>query len=184
MPPLLQHPAVAWSVVSYASTRGLAEVRLSRWVREVQVAVTAAGQPRLLIRKESTVYNGGSDYLYAACNQNCTDSKQWAVSHVLSSWGTDIFDISDDKNPQRSFALDLQGRPRFFYLDRNYFYKEPDHYGSCYAYCDADCNDTKNRCETEVGRFINYDAEVFKYPSLAFTKAGQPRVVARIREER
>lgn len=148
--------------------------------REVQLALTATGQPRLLIVTSSAVYSGGKDYHYATCDANCTESGKWTAVRVLSSWGTDSFDVNNDRTPQRSFALDNQGRPRFFYQDRNYFYREPDHYGAFYVYCDANCTNAANWKETEVGRFINYDAEVFDLPSLAFTSTGQPRVISRV----
>lgn len=148
--------------------------------REVQLSLTTAGQPRLLIVTNSAVYSGGKDYHYAACNASCTQSSQWTITRVLSSWGTDSFDVNNDRTPQHSFALDHQGRPRFFYQDRNYFYAEPDHYGAFYAYCDANCTNAASWQQTEVGRFINYDAELFDLPSLTFTSTGQPRVISRV----
>lgn len=181
--PEVERPAAVYAYCSGTACKDKAnwrEVALLDKTREVQVAVTAAGQPRLLIVTSSDVYNGGKDYHYAECNANCTDRTSWKVTRVFSSWGTDTFDTSNDRVPQRSFALDPQGRPRFFYQDRNYFYKEPDHYGAFYAYCNTNCTIAANWRETEVGRFINYDAEVFKEPSLTFTSTGQPRVVSRV----
>ncbi len=156
------------------------EVRLLDKTREVQLALTPAGQPRLLIVTESAVYNGGKDYHYAACDANCTDRNSWSVTRVYSSWGTTTSDVLNDKNPQRSFALDPQGRPRFIYQDRNYLYAEPDHYGAFYAYCDSGCTNAANWNQTEVGRNIQYDAEIFDLPSLTFTSTGQPRIISRV----
>jgi hypothetical protein len=100
---------------------------------------------------------------------------------LLSRDGTAIFDTSDYTQPQRSFALDQQGRPRFVYFDRNYAI-EPDHYGVYYVSCDADCTTQANWQQARISRELKgeyvLDYEVFKYPSLAFTKAGQPRIVA------
>lgn len=156
------------------------KVSLLYKTREVQLALTAAGQPRLLIVTESEIYSGGKDYHYAACDVNCTEVNNWDSAIAFSSWGTDVSDILNDRMPQRSFALDPQGRPRFIYQDRNYFYREPDHYGAFYAFCDSDCTNSANWQETEVGRFINYDAEIFDFPSLTFTTDSQPRIISRV----
>lgn len=159
-----------------------------RDVREVQLELTSGGQPRLLMVAASTVYTGGKDYLYAACDQQCIDPTSWATTLVLSSDGTSIFDTSDDNTPQRSFALDPQDRPRFIYQDRNYFWIEPDHYGAFYVYCDANCTDHNTANPTwfqtqisdEVRDGFRYDYEVFEYPALTFTRQGGPRVITNI----
>lgn len=156
-----------------------------RDVLEVQLTLTSAGQPRLLIRAVSTVYPDGKDYLYAACDQNCTSSAGWQVGYVLSSAGTDIFNLYDDESPQRFFALDLQDRPRFLYQDRNFAYVEPDHYGHYYVTCDVNCtagtpdNPTwqQTRITEEYRAPLKYEYEILDYPSLTFTKAGGPRIL-------
>ena len=166
-------------------------VRLAedRVVLEVQLALTAAGQPRLLIRASSTVLAGGKDFLYAACDQTCTDATQWQVTYILTSHGMDAFETNDDKLPQRSFTLDPQGRPRFVYQDRNYFYAEPDHIGAFYVYCDADCtqNSAANPTwfqtlisEQDAEDGIIYVYEMFDYPALTFTSQGAPRLLANV----
>ncbi len=150
-------------------------------VNEVQLAVTPAGQPRLLIRANSTVYTGlggGKDFFYAACDQNCTTAAGWTVTYLLSNHGTSSFDVSDIITPQRYFALDPQGRPRFVYQDNNYFYREPDHLGAYYVFCDTNCTDSGNWYETLITMPAQYDYEVVKYPALAFTGDGRPRMVA------
>jgi hypothetical protein len=72
-----------------------------------------------------------------------------------------------------------QGRPRFLYSDYNYSI-EPDRYGTYYKYCDADCLEADNWGEVLVGRYdpdtVRY--EMFEYPSLVFTRQGQPRILA------
>jgi hypothetical protein len=152
-------------------------------VNEVQIAVTDAGQPRVLFRTDSTVYDTGMDYYYAACDQNCTDPTEWEVVYIVSNYGTAIFDIGDNTSPQRSFALDPQGRPRFIYQDRNYFI-EPDHYGAYYVYCDANCTDhtpdNPTWFQTQISEGVEYNYEVYYYPSLTFTSQGEPRAVAYI----
>ena len=141
--------------------------------------LTRSGQPRLLIRAKSQTAGLDCDYFYAECNQTCPDPNQWAGTLVSSSFGTSIFDINDDTSPQRSFALDRQDRPRFIYQDRNYPI-EPDHIGAFYMACDANCTDWLNWTETRIGQATDFEYEVFEYPSLAFTAAGQPRVAAMI----
>lgn len=156
-----------------------------RDVLEVQLALTAAGHPRLLIRATSTVYVGGKDYLYAACDQNCTSSAGWQIGYVLSSDGTDIFEMYDNDSPQRSFTLDPQDRPRFLYQDRNFANAEPDHYGHYYVSCDNNCtggtpeNPTwqQTRITEEYRTDLKYEYEIIDYPSLTFTQAGQPRIL-------
>lgn len=152
-------------------------------VNEVQLALTPAGQPRLLMRTSSTVQVGGRDYQYAECNANCTAPENWTVTLLLTSYGTDIFDIGDDDLPQRSFAVDPQGNPTFLYLDRNYPI-EPDHYGFYYVKCDGGCSDATHWTQTLVTAVIQeeyvFDWEVAEYPSLTFTTDGRPRFIAEL----
>jgi hypothetical protein len=181
--PEVEKPAAVYSYCAGAACNNPASwrgVEMLDKAREVQLALTPNGQPRLLITTTSEVYNGGKDYHYAACDANCAEPSQWSVTRVTSSWGTEIFDTMNDRVPQRSFAIDPQGRPAFIFQDRNYFYREPDHYGAFYMSCAANCTNAENWTETEVGRFINYDAEVFKEPSLTFTSSGQPRVISNV----
>ncbi|HRW10710.1 MAG TPA: hypothetical protein P5121_36665 [Caldilineaceae bacterium] len=165
-----------WAKVNLAEDRD---------VLEVQLALTSSGHPRLLIRADSTVYPGGKDYLYAACDQNCASQAGWQVGYVLSSDGTDIFNVYDDDAPQRSFTLDPQDRPRFLYQDRNYAHAEPDHYGHYYVRCDSNCTAgtpdqptwQQTRITEEYRDQFSYEYEILDYPSLTFTKAGGPRVL-------
>lgn len=152
-------------------------------VNEVQLALTADGKPRLLLRTDSTVQAGGRDYHYAECNTNCGAPENWTVTLILTSFGTSLFDTGEDNLPQRGFALDPQGRPRFLYLDRNYPI-EPDHYGFFYVACDANCSDAANWTQTLVTAVIQeeffFDWEVAQYPSLTFTAEGHPRFIAEL----
>lgn len=151
-------------------------------VEEVQLALTPDGKPRLLFTTSSTHSHDGSgrDYYYAACDSNCTQPGSWDGTYILYSWGTAISDISNNETPQRYFALDHLGRPRFVYYDRNY-YIEPDHWGSFYVWCDEDCTSGPEAwSETLIGQTTPYDSEIFEWPSLTFTKTGGPRIVANI----
>ena len=158
-------------------------VSMGEGVREVQLELTAAGQPRLLYRTTSTVQNGGTDYYYAECNTNCTDSNNWQTTLVVTSFGTSIFDIGEDNLPQRYFALDPEGRPRFLYLDRNYLV-EPDHYGLFYVTCESDCTDPAQWSQALISAVIQeeffFDWEVITFTSLTFTSSGQPRFIGEL----
>jgi len=89
-------------------------------VTEVQLAVDAAGQPRMLMRVASEQRDFEYEYHYAECNAGCQSPSSWKTVIVRGTYGTSIFDLYDDTSPQRYFALDPQGRPRFVYIDRNY----------------------------------------------------------------
>jgi len=144
-------------------------------VTEVQLAVNAAGQPRMLLRVSSNQRGFESEYHYAECNDDCTKESSWKTTMVRGTYGTSLFDLNDDTSPQRSFALDPQGRPRFIYIDRNYPI-DPDHMGSYYMFCDWACTNASNWHETLITETTPYDFEPVKYASLAFTRAGGPRM--------
>jgi len=181
--PFADHPAAVYLYCApgadCAAGSNWHGVALADYVNEVQLALTRGGQPRLLIRARSQTAGLDWDYFYAECNQTCTDPIHWAGDLVSSSYGTSIFDLNDDTSPQRSFALDRQGRPRFIYQDRNYPI-DPDHIGAFYMACEADCALGTNWTETQITYGTQYDYEVIEYPSLAFTASGQPRVAATI----
>ena len=146
---------------------------------EVQLVLTPAGQPRLLIRSATTSAGVvGHDIYYAACDQGCTTPDQWTLTYLVTTSGMAPSETEAGTTPQRSFALDPVGRPRFVYLDKNTVEAEPDHLGTFYAYCDDDdCTDPANWFETKISRGDNPFYEHFHYPSLALTSQGQPRVV-------
>jgi hypothetical protein len=150
---------------------------MADYVNEVQLDLTPGGQPRLLIRLTSTHYANANDLYYAACDQNCTDANNWSLTYLTSTSGMAAHETEDITTPQRSFALDPQGRPRFVYLDKNTANAEPDHLGTFYAFCDRQCTDRANWYEAKISWGENPFYEHFYYPSLAFTDLGQPRVV-------
>lgn len=147
-------------------------VALSEDVNEVQLALTSQGKPRLLIRRQREGFNS-DEYLYAECDANCTAGESWFGTIVVQPGGVDTF---GKDNPQHSFALDPQDRPRFIYT---YGWDGTGHpTGGYYAACDADCTFAESWTHTSI-----YEGPVnrslgFDYPSLAFTSTGQPRVVA------
>lgn len=154
-------------------------VMMGTGVNEVQLELTPNGQPRLLYRVPSS--SNGNEFYYAACDSDCTNPTQWEIAFVASNEGMATLELNDDSLPQRYFALDPAGRPRFIYNDRD-TWSEPDHLGTFYAYCDTVCTDPNNWFEVRVGEDNgnpgNFRYEKFYYPSLTFTPSGQPRFVA------
>ncbi|MEZ4861908.1 MAG: hypothetical protein R3C14_11390 [Caldilineaceae bacterium] len=159
-------------------------VHFPQQVDEVQLQLTANGLPRLLMHgTDSAVQTGGHDYYYAECNANCDLPENWTNTIIVTSYGTDIFDVNADTLPQRYFALDPAGHPRFLYLDRNYPI-EPDHYGFYYVACDAGCANAANWTQTLVTDIKQeeyvFDWEVAQDASITFTSSGQPRFIAEL----
>jgi hypothetical protein len=147
--------------------------------RDVQVAVTPEGHPRLLIVSSSTQQDGGLDYAYAECDDGCSVRGNWTIARIATSWDAMSSAFETDWMPQRTFVLDGEGRPRFLYSDRNYLI-EPDHYGTFYMSCEAGCTDRANWTETDIARHSDYDTEIFDSPALALTADGRPRVAGRV----
>lgn len=145
-------------------------------VTEVQLAVTPFGQPRLLVRSTNPK-DSGNLYEYFECDHDCSEGANWDGTEIFTRWGTDIFDLHDLQQPQRSFALDPWGRPRVVYFDRNYLV-EPDHYGTFYTWCDAKCTRRENWREVQISTPYAYDFEPYAHASLTFTREGAPRIVA------
>jgi hypothetical protein len=153
-----------------------AGVELGALVDEVQLALTPAGQPRLLIQSWRSD-DGAKLYSYAACDSACTSQASWTVTEITYTLYTAIADVHETIMPQRFFALDRQGRPAFVYYDRNY-YIEPDHLGVFYATCESGCDDAGQWTITPIGPAERAADEQLEYPSLTFTSTGQPRVIA------
>jgi hypothetical protein len=144
-------------------------IALSDDVQEVQLQLTAVGQPRLLLKTGS----GSGYFQYAACDHNCTSAANWSLLNVAYH---DVVDMSLWDYGQNYFALDGQGRPRFIYFDN----QGSQHWGSYYVYCNSACTDPDNWYETRLDQGGDANYEMFVYPSLAFTATGQPRVVSYI----
>jgi hypothetical protein len=153
-------------------------VALGAPAEEAQIALTPAGQPRVLFRVTPTDGSFFHPYYYAACDTGCTSPTQWATTKVAQTSATSAEDFY---MPQRSFALDSLGRPRFVYYTGDL--GDPRK-GAFYAYCDADCtlNDpaSPHWHETQISYSDGYSYEVFNYPALAFTPQNQPRVISSI----
>lgn len=154
-------------------------VPLALATRDVQVAVTSDGRPRLLVTSSSQAQPGGLDYSYAECDAVCGDPASWRITLLATSWDNTMSSFMSGRLPQRTFVLDPWGRPSFLYSDRNYLI-EPDHYGTFWMTCKAACSDRANWRETDLARHSDYDTEIFDEPALALDPLGRPRIAGRI----
>jgi hypothetical protein len=152
----------SWSLVTFGAGQD--------YIVKVEIELTKAGQPRLLLYNESN----GRLYTYAACNAGCTNRANWTttdLTRVQSYVDLDTFDYS-----YHTFALDPQGRPRFIY---------EDHYGSIhnglyYVFCDAGCASADNWFEQNISAGPDYDGDRVQTPDLKFTRQGQPRILTQL----
>lgn len=145
--------AASWSIVEVSDGTSVAS--------EVQVALTPAGQPRLLIRGESA--SVVLQYQYAACDNNCAVAANWTVTTVAT---TNEISLTLWDYSQHYFALDHLGRPRFVYYDNS-----AGHRGTFYASCNSSCTSAAN-----WGEILLFDEQLLDLPSLSFTQSGLPRV--------
>jgi hypothetical protein len=106
-----------------------ATVSLSDDVEDVQLALTKAGHPRLLLRGTEPTAPFDTLFQYAACDANCTGLANWTGIDLTTAQYSLVY-LED--YPRRYFALDNQDRPRFLYRKNI-----NDGY---YAYCDVDCS--------------------------------------------
>jgi hypothetical protein len=137
-----------------------ATVSLSDDINGVQLALTQAGHPRMLLRGDDPSYN--TLYQYAACDISCTNPVNWTLTAVTISTYIDIY--SWDR-PQHYFALDHQDRPRFLY-------RKSGSSGIYYVFCDANCSSDTTWYEFQLFNDVLYD------PTLLFTSSDQPRIAA------
>jgi hypothetical protein len=133
-------------------------------VEFASLALTPAGQPRLLVRKRLQ-----DAYLFQfwQCDGNCTSLAHWHSGDVGAAYARQVGWVEEFVH---AFALDDQGRPRFVYYDAGADYEDP-HWGAFYAFCDAGCTAAANWQETRLLDDIH--AGEF---DLAFGPNGQPRL--------
>lgn len=140
-------------------------------VNEVQIVVTKANQPRMLVRRNGS---RGYDYDFWACDEDCTNANNWFGLRVTEAMGVELFNAD---MPQHSFALDSQDRPRFVY-GNGWGNGRPT--AMYYARCDAaDCTEPGSWDESLMfgpieGRTITTD-----YATLLFD-GDKPRVITRL----
>ncbi len=186
--PLEQQPALIYSYCApnAACTSNTAWSRLTipGTVDEVQLRLTPAGQPRVLVGLRQKSGNFEQLYAYGECNANCQQETQWSFALVTSRLDSGIGGVTGAYLPVRSFALDPAGRPRFVLYDANYVV-EPDHYGGFYFSCDTNCTNQGQWSEarfTRQRRLSEYNIkdEVINAPVLTFTSDGKPRILAQL----
>jgi hypothetical protein len=134
-------------------------------VEEVQLALTNAGHPRLLLRGPSTDWSS-EFYKYAACDSNCTNPANWTYTDVTTTTFSPVFDNS--YSGHHYFALDDLDRPRFLYQD--------SYTTAYYVYCDTACTNAASWWKYPVNVDIFADAD--SRPTLTFTSSGWPRITA------
>ena len=131
-------------------------------VDEVQLALTSAGHPRLLLRGPSPDGNTYF-YKYAACDVNCTNIAGWTIADV-TTFTIPPYWVTTYSLPHY-FALDNLDRPRFLYATG---------WDAFYVYCDIACTSATSWWKYPI------NAHIFgtDYPTLTFTSSGQPRITA------
>nr|WP_314092176.1 hypothetical protein [uncultured Shinella sp.] len=146
---------------------------------KLQLAVTPEGNPRLYVvaRPPSGETNYNRTYSYGECDTDCAKADNWTITRIAESGDNLISDALTPRVPDRTFALDRKGNPRFVYTDGNYII-EPDHYGAFVMACDGDCTKRKNWTETDLALHVGYSTESFSKPALAVAENGAMGVVA------
>lgn len=148
-------------------------VALGDYVDEVQLALTPAGAPRMLLSVSRSQAEGefGTIFVYAACDRSCDAAASWSLTRVAE---TSYSDVQQFDMPQHWFALDPQGRPRFIYR-KQYIMQE---LGTMYVACDSGCDDAAGWSETAISLGDEYQQDIFTLPALAFSSSGQPRIIS------
>ncbi|MDB5525768.1 MAG: hypothetical protein JWM58_3531 [Rhizobium sp.] len=150
---------------------------------KIQLAVTSDGKPRLYVTSyaapNKSSYN--RTYSYGECDDDCQDAANWKFAEIADSGDNLLSEVLNLRVPDRTFALDAQGRPRFIYTDANYGI-EPDHYGAFVMSCDADCLERANWKETDLALHIteSYRHEQFTKPVLSIAENGTMGVLANV----
>jgi hypothetical protein len=156
-------------------------VNLGGPVDSIQLALTPAGQLRVLAIGPDPDQPAYALYWYGECDAQCLSSDHWQFVPVTRSYGA--IDLTGYYLAERSFALDPQGRPRFVFGNSDYTV-EPDLYGGYYAACDSGCLAAESWSVTRFTHQIMGDYlleyETIGSPSLEFTSDGQPRLVAHL----
>jgi len=144
---------------------------------KAQLALTAEGKPRILGAGWNSEQANGTSYYFAQCDSDCLDADNWQIGKVMSTADGLMSNIGRHRLPERSFALDEHGNPRFMVSDSNYSV-EPDHYGGFYMSCESYCTEARNWSETNLANQAGYSSESFSYPVLALSSGGGARLIA------
>ncbi len=159
----------SYCAANCGSVSGWGTVVLIDRVDEVQLALTSAGHPRLLLRGPSPDWNT-IFFKYAACDVNCTNISGWTIVDVTTSPFSPSPVMNNSYSGHHYFALDNLDRPRFLY--------QTSYTEAFYVYCDTACTSTvmDNWWEYPLNSVMFSDPT--NYPTLTFTSTNQPRITA------
>lgn len=121
------HKASSWSAL------GLDKIGF--FGGHVTLALTKAGQPRMLWRRQNLLSEQVT-YVYALCDTQCSQDSNWHIAPIKTASS-----VSDES----ALTLDLQDRPRFVHTNI-----EQQKTGTYYASCDADCSIASNWKEGQI----------------------------------
>ncbi len=154
----------AYCPANCTSASAFTIVPLGNHVEYANLALDAAGHPRLLLR-----LSAGSmfAYQYWACDSNCISAAQWISGTVAYAYARPV---ASGEPFSRFFTLDAAGHPRFVYYDAGADANDP-HWGAFYAGCDSNCTNAANW--TELQWLQDSSAQQF---DLALGPTGQARV--------
>ncbi len=156
----------AYCPVNCTSADAFAMLSLGDSVDFAALDLDPDGHPRLLLRlpmQSNTIYL----FQYWMCDNNCSNPAQWTGDSIGYAYRRQVGWVESFIH---SFALDYQGRPRFVYYDSGADNNDP-HWGTFYAYCDANCTTAANWYET---RLLD-DSQATDF-ALAFSPNNQPRL--------
>lgn len=153
------------------------ELRLPAAVK-VQIALTPSGQPRILVVGSSIEFADTSDHYFAECDRSCLDASNWKVGRIVSTLDS-LSSTQRARLPERNFALDSEGRPRFVVAD-TFSPAGPAHYGSFYLSCDVTCTEPGHWTETNLANQYGAETESFIYPVLALGPNGSAHLLASV----
>lgn len=134
-------------------------------VEEVQLALTSAGHPRLLLRGPNPDWSTDF-YKYAACDSNCTNPANWTIADVTTTTFSPVF--VNSYSGHHYFALDNLDRPRFVYQDT--------YTKAYYVYCDTACTSADSWWSYPIN--VDIFTDINTHPTLTFTSLDQPRITA------
>lgn len=168
-----KNPAYYASCAPGANCANLAQwSQVALWdkVQSVQLKLTPAGRPRLLLATqpwEGEEHNSNRTvYRYAECNTGCFSADNWSL--VTLGDANLTFDVESYDRFVRGFTLDADGFPAFFWGSQF-----PDLTNGYYARCTAACADAGHWSIAQV-----VTGASFTNPVLKLTRSGSPRLLS------
>lgn len=149
------------------------QVTLWDKVQSVQLKVTPAGQPRLLLATQPWAgeeYNTNRTvYRYAECNTGCFSAANWSL--VTLGDVNLTFDTQSYDQFVRGFTLDADGFPAFFWGSQF-----PDLAHGFYARCTGDTGNCTDLSDWSIAQVVT--GATFVNPVLKLTRNGSPRLLS------